>query len=48
MFLLVHSFSIGQYALGKETHEGLEIGCSEVDGVHGNGGGFSREEDGLY
>ena len=33
------------YTFGKEPHEELELGCLEVDGAHGNGGGFSGEED---
>ncbi|KAK1667299.1 hypothetical protein QYE76_055458 [Lolium multiflorum] len=43
------SFDAGQYAFfGKEPREGLELGCLEVDGGHGNGGGFSGAEEGLY
>uniref|UniRef100_A0ACD5VRA9 Uncharacterized protein n=1 Tax=Avena sativa TaxID=4498 RepID=A0ACD5VRA9_AVESA len=44
------SFDAGQYAFfGKEPREGLELGCLEVDGAHGNGGGFSGgAEEGLY
>ncbi|KAM3332776.1 hypothetical protein ACQJBY_028117 [Aegilops geniculata] len=44
------SFDAGQYAFfGKEPRDGLELGCLEADGGHGNGGGFSGPEDGgLY
>ncbi|KAI4964392.1 hypothetical protein ZWY2020_005861 [Hordeum vulgare] len=43
------SFDAGQYAFfGKEPRDGLELGCLEVDGGHGNGGGFSGAENGLY
>ncbi|CAM0882878.1 unnamed protein product [Alopecurus aequalis] len=43
------SFDAGQYAFfGKEPREGLELDCLEVDGGHGNGGGFNGPEDGLY
>nr|XP_051206843.1 uncharacterized protein LOC127321927 [Lolium perenne]XP_051206844.1 uncharacterized protein LOC127321927 [Lolium perenne] len=36
------------YAAETETHEAHEIGCLDVDGAHGNGGGLNGEEDGLY
>ncbi|KQK09943.1 protein PAT1 homolog 1 [Brachypodium distachyon] len=43
------SFDAGQYAFfGREPHEGVELGCLEVDGGDVNGGGFSGAEDGLY
>jgi len=33
-----------EYALAKETNEGLELGCLEADAAHGN----NKEKDGLY
>jgi DNA topoisomerase 2-associated protein PAT1 len=49
MFVAADSFDARQYAFfGKEPRDGLELGCLEVDGGHGNGGGFSGAEEGLY
>jgi len=31
IYLTQDSFKVGQYALGKDTHEGLELGCFEVE-----------------
>ncbi|KAL6616125.1 hypothetical protein ACP70R_038395 [Stipagrostis hirtigluma subsp. patula] len=46
------NFDAGQYAFfGKESLEGLELGCLEEGGGgggDGNGGGFSGPEEGLY
>ncbi|XP_062222572.1 protein PAT1 homolog 1-like [Phragmites australis] len=43
------NFDAGQYAFfGKESLEGLDIGCLEDGGGDGNGGGFSGPEEGLY
>ncbi|TVU34989.1 hypothetical protein EJB05_16849 [Eragrostis curvula] len=43
------NFDAGQYAFfGKDSLEGLDLGCLEDGGGDGNGGGFSGAEEGLY
>ncbi|GJM93015.1 hypothetical protein PR202_ga09530 [Eleusine coracana subsp. coracana] len=43
------NFDAGQYAFfGKESLEGLDLGCLEDGSGDGNGGGFSGQEEGLY
>lgn len=47
--LPAENFDAGQYAFfGKESLEGLDLGCLEDGGGDGNGGGFSGQEEGLY
>ncbi|KAL6845218.1 hypothetical protein ACP4OV_024713 [Aristida adscensionis] len=43
------NFDAGQYAFfGKESLEGLELGCLEDGGGDGNGLGFNGPEEGLH
>jgi DNA topoisomerase 2-associated protein PAT1 len=43
------NFDAGQYAFfGKDSPEGLDLGCLEDGSGDGNGGGYNGPEEGLH